>query len=107
MTHCTKNWSRYNITLHQQQQALKEFLLEKNFNQELVLKSLCKRRWYKKLCYFLKIFKSQSPEYLFKILPSASKAYNTRTNNYILHFSDKHDFFRNPFFHQLSLDGIT
>ena len=43
--------------------------------QELGLESLCKRRWYKKLCYFFKIFKGQTPEYLFRILPSVSISY--------------------------------
>ena len=37
-------------------------------------------------------------EYLFKILPSLSKAYNTRTNNNIPNFSPKHNFFSNSFF---------
>ena len=35
--------------------------------QELGLESLRRRRWYRKLCHFLKIFKGQSPEYLFRI----------------------------------------
>ena len=48
---------------------------------ELGLEWLCKRQWYRKLCYFFKISKGQSPDYLFKILPSVSKAYNTRTNS--------------------------
>ena len=61
--------------------------------QELGLESLRKRRWYKKLCYFFKIFKGQSPEYLFRILLSVSKAYNTRTNDKISLFSGKHNFF--------------
>ena len=43
--------------------------------QELDIKSLHKRRWYRKLCYFFKIFKGQSPEYLFRILPSVRKTY--------------------------------
>ena len=51
--------------------------------QELGLQSLRKRRWYRKLSYFFKIFKGQSLEYLFKILSWASKACNTRTNNSI------------------------
>ena len=37
--------------------------------QDLGLESLQKRRWYRKLCYFFKIFKGQSPDYLSKILP--------------------------------------
>ena len=61
--------------------------------QELGLESIRKRRCYRKLCYFFKIFKGQSPEYLFRILPSISKAYNTRTNDKMSVFSDKHNFF--------------
>ena len=34
---------------------------------ELGLESLEKRRWYRKLCCFYKIFRSQSPQYLFNI----------------------------------------
>ena len=66
--------------------------------QELGLESPRKRRWYRKLCYFFIIFKGQSPEYLFRILPSVSKAYNTRTNDKIPHFSGKHNIFINSFF---------
>ena len=36
--------------------------------QKLGLESLRKRRRYRKLCNFFKIFKGQSPEYLFRIL---------------------------------------
>ena len=45
--------------------------------QELGLESLQERRWYRKLCYFFKIFKGQSPDYLFKILPSIKKFRNS------------------------------
>ena len=65
--------------------------------QELGLESLRKRRWYRNLYYFFKIFKDQSPEYLSRILPSVSKAYNTRTNNNISLFSGKCNSFRNSF----------
>ena len=66
--------------------------------QELGLESLQKRRWYRKLCYFLKIFKDQSPDYLSKILPSIRRAYNTRNIDYIPCFNTRHNFFRNSFF---------
>ena len=36
----------------------------KKLYQELGLESLRKRRWYRKLFYFFKVFKSQSPESL-------------------------------------------
>ena len=66
--------------------------------QELGLESLQERRWYRKLCYFFKIFKGQSPDYLFKILPSIKRAYNTRNVDYIPCFNTRHNFFRNSFF---------
>ena len=66
--------------------------------QELGLKLLHKRRWCRKLCYFFKIYKCQSLEYLFRILPSVIKAYNTRTNGKIHVFNGKHNFFMNSFF---------
>ena len=64
----------------------------KKLYQELGLESLRKRRWYRKLCYFFKIFKCQSPEHFFKILPSVGKTYNTRTNDKFPLFSGKHIF---------------
>ena len=53
-----------------------------NLYQELRLKLLFKRQW-----YFFKISKGQSLDYL--LLPSVSKAYKTRTNSNIPHFSVK------------------
>ena len=67
-------------------------------DQELGLESLQERRWYRKLCYFFKIFKGQSPDYLSKILPSIKRAYNTRNVDNILCFNTRHNFFRNSFF---------
>ena len=58
-----------------------------NLYQELRLKSLFKRQWYRKHCYLFKISKGQSLDYL--LLPSVSKAYKTRTNGNIPHFSVK------------------
>ena len=66
--------------------------------QEQGLKSVHKRRWCSKPCYFFKIYNCQSPEYLFRILPSVIKAYNTRTNGKIHVFNGKHNFFMNSFF---------
>ena len=50
--------------------------------QELGLESLDKRRWYRKLCYFYKIFNKQSATYV-EIVPS---------------FKVINDFFKNSFF---------
>ena len=75
--------------------------------QELGLESLHKNRWCINLCYFFKIFKVQSPECLFRIIPSVSKAYNTRANDKIPLFSCKQNLFINSFFYQLSSNGIA
>ena len=72
--------------------------------QELGLEWLRKWRCYRKLCYFFKTFKGQSPEHLFKILPSISKTYKTRTNDKIPLFSGKHNFFINYFFPSTAIE---
>ena len=51
--------------------------------QELILEILEKRRRYRKLCYFFKIFRSQSPKYLLNIIPTSVRPYNTRNANNI------------------------
>ena len=65
---------------------------------ELGLESLEKRRWYRKLCCFYKIFRSQSPQYLSNIIPTSVRPCNTRNANNIPQFTVKHDFFKNSFF---------
>ena len=65
---------------------------------ELGLESLEKRRWYRKLCCFYKIFRSQSPQYLFNIIPTFVRPYNTRNADNIPQFKVKHNFFKNSFF---------
>ena len=65
---------------------------------ELGLETLEKRRWYRKLCCFFKIFRNQSPEYLFNIIPTSVRPYNTRNANNIPQFKVKHNFFQNSFF---------
>ena len=74
--------------------------------QELGLESLQKRRWYRKLCYFCKILKGQSPDYCSKILPRIRRAYNRRNADYVPCFSTKHSFLGNFFSHQFELNGI-
>ena len=51
-----------------------------------------------KLCCFYKIFRNQSPEYLFNIIPSSVRPHNTRNANNIPQFKVKNNFFRNSFF---------
>ena len=67
--------------------------------QELGLESLKQRRWFRKLCYFFKITKNQSPKYLFDKIPTTRTAYRTRNNiGNISRFNVKHSFFKNSFF---------
>ena len=46
--------------------------------QELGLETLQQRRWYRKLCCFYKILKSQSLKYLYSIMPTLNITYRTR-----------------------------
>ena len=66
---------------------------------ELGLESLKQRRWFRKLCYFFKITKNQSPKYLFDKIPTTRTAYRKRNNiGNIPRFNVKHNFFKNLFF---------
>ena len=60
--------------------------------KELGLKALQKQIWYRKLCYFFKIFRNQSPKYLFDIAPTSVRLYKTRNANHIPQFKVKHNF---------------
>ena len=60
--------------------------------QELGLKSPQQRHW-----FFYKILKSQSPKYLYTIIPKNSMS-RTRQCNKIPAINVKHDFFKNNFF---------
>ena len=65
---------------------------------ELGFESLQQRRWYKKLCCFYKIFKNESPRYLFNIIPTRNPFYITRNHTNIPLFKTNHIFFKNSFF---------
>ena len=45
---------------------------KENIYQELDLASLQICRWYRKLCLFYKIYKNQSPSYLYNIIPTTN-----------------------------------
>ena len=57
-----------------------------------------RRCWYRKLCCFYKILKSQSPKYLYSIIPIYNMSYRTRQCNKIPAINVKHEFFKNTFF---------
>ena len=47
---------------------------------------------------FYKIYKSKSPQYLFKLIPEKNHAYATRNVDKIPFFNIRHNFFKNSFF---------
>ena len=65
--------------------------------QELGLETL-QQCWYRKLCSFYKIIKSQSLKYHYSIIPTHNMSYRTRQCNKIPGINVKHDFFKNTFF---------
>ena len=66
--------------------------------QELVSESLQHRHWFCKLCIFYKIFKNQSPCYLYEVLPIKTAPHNTRLSINLPLFHIRHSFFKNSFF---------
>ena len=74
--------------------------------RELVFESLVNRRWYRKLCWFYKGFKTQSPKFLFEVIPTAERVYITKNNDKLPHFKVRHNYFKNSFL-RLSLNGIN
>ena len=99
----------YNVSFHQKLEsiqynsalaitgAIRGTSTEKLYN-ELGLETLEKKRWYRKLCCFYKVYKSHSPKYIFNFIPVTMSTYNTRNTNNIPQFKVKHNFFRNSFF---------
>ena len=69
--------------------------------QELGFESLQQTRWYRKLYCLFKIFKNQSPSYLFQLVSSPNIRYFSRNSENIPQLRTKHDFFKNSFFPRL------
>ena len=65
--------------------------------EELGLESLQLRRWFRKLSCFYKLFNSEHPYYLFKLIPSRSSSYVTRNIHSIPFFKTRHSFFKKLF----------
>ena len=57
--------------------------------------SLESKKWYRKLCCFYKVFKTQSRRYLFVVILTVKRA---RNDNKLPHFKVKHNCFKNSFF---------
>ena len=66
--------------------------------QELGFESLQQCRWYRKLCFFYKIFKNECPRYLFNIIPTRKPFYITRNHTNIPLFKTNHTVLKNSFF---------
>ena len=66
--------------------------------QELGLESLRHHRWYQKLSFLYNLINTNSPSYLFKILPLRNSRYDTRNINKLPLFKTNHNFFKNSYF---------
>ena len=71
------------------------------FNDELGQESLQLRHWFKKLCYFYKFYKNESPQYLFKLVPLRHLSYTTVNAENKSLFKTKLNFFKIRFLPQL------
>ena len=77
--------------------AIRVFSREKLY-QELGLETFQQRRWYRKLCRFYKILKSQSPKYLYSTVSIHNMSYITGQCNKIPATNVKTIFSRTLFF---------
>ena len=77
--------------------AIKGSSTEKLY-EELGLESLKSRRWYRKMSLFYKVFKNESPRYLFNTIPNNTEQRQTRHSDKIPTFFARHDYFKNSFF---------
>ena len=77
--------------------AIRDTSKEKLYD-ELGLESVQLHRWFRKLCYFYKFYKHESPQYLFKLVSLRQSPYTTRNTENIPLFKTKHNFFKNSFF---------
>ena len=66
--------------------------------EELGLESLKSRRWYRKMSLFHKVFKNESPRYLFNSIPNNNEQRQTRHSDNIPTLFARHDYLRILFF---------
>ena len=69
--------------------------------QELDLESLQQPRWYRKLCYFLKLTKNKSPKYIFNSILTIRSTCRSRNIGNTPQLNVRHTFFRNPYFQSI------
>ena len=77
---------------------------KEKLDEELGLEFLEKRRWYRKFCYFYKIFNKQSSTYLLNVIPLSSRSYFTRYVGNAPSFKVRHDFFKSSFFRPTAIE---
>ena len=71
---------------------------KERFYQELNLESLHLQHWYRKLGLFYKIYKNETPQYLYKLIPGKTHAYAIRNFDNIPLFNIRHNYFKKSFF---------
>ena len=62
------------------------------------METLKSRRWFRRLCTFFKIMKTEHPRYLFELIPIVRHSYSTRNSQMTDSFRCRTDFFKNSFF---------
>ena len=67
-------------------------------HKELGLECLKFRRWFRRPCTFFKIKTSGKPEYLFNVIPTGQRSYNTRSLDQTEIYYCRTDAFKNSFF---------
>ena len=77
--------------------AIKGTSKEKLYN-ELDLEYLKDRRWMRRLCLFHKIYNLKSPKYLYNLIPSVNRFYDTINNTNVPSFKCRTEYFKNSFF---------
>ena len=91
----TKSWNPFNIMAIT---GTISAILEKQLYQKLRLESLQLRRQYRKLGKSYKISKSESPQYLFKLIPEKTSSYVTGNADNIPFLKIKQNFYKSSFF---------
>ena len=73
-------------------------IVKRKLYHKLGWEPLQRRRWYRKLYLFYKIFKENEPVYLFNVIPTKNSNYHTKNTDRIPLFHTKHSFFKSSFF---------
>ena len=97
----------YNMYFHQKLESIHYnacLAIKEKLYHEIGLEPLQLWRWYRKLGMFYKIFKSKSPQYLFKLIPEKTSSYVIRNAQNIPLFNIKHNFYKNSFFPSLIIE---